>query len=283
MKTARPGVTLVELLIGMFVTTLILYGLVGFFMGQSEVSGEGESQRTARTSVRTAGNVLTAEARKGVAGASIVDATATQLTLRVPFAMGVVCTSDGSGTVASVFPNFLMSMQPDNPVAAIAPEFRGYFYMDSTTGQYVLKPESPVSEGATGACTGAGVRVFSAEGGRVVDLAGAGALPPATPVLLYRVVRYRFEAGDDGLRLVRSVERSDGSWSDPQTLVEPFDDAEFRLIDDPADAAKPAASFGGVYDAVLGIEVELTGRGHRPRRTGGRADAPLTMAVYFQN
>lgn len=265
----RPGMTLVELLVGMVIAGLVLQGVIGFFVSQTRLVGENESRRGAREAARAAMHVFLADLRRVEATGGVTDATPSTVEVRIPFALGLVCTSNIIGTTITLVPTD--SMQYANATLS------GYAWRGST-GDYTYVTPATTSPGVASDCTGAGLKVFP--GGGVLSLnPTAGAIATiGTPVLLYEVVRYEFATAPGGRQLVRTL-----SGQPPEVLVETFHgDTRFRFFtagsSTPVDA--PPADLG----EIRGLQLDLEGLGDRPRPGSGTvATAALSVSVFFKN
>lgn len=266
----RQGVTLVELLIGMVIAGLILQGVVGFFIGQSRVIGENESQRGARDAARSAMHVFLADLRRVEATGGVASASPTEVVIRVPVAMGVLCSSTVLGTTISLLP-------PDSNSWANA-TLSGYAWRGWADGDYTYVSPLVASAGSTSSCTNAGIKIFSDGGVRTLSPTLGAGMQVGTPIFLYQTVRYAFEPAGAGARLVRTL-----PGQPDEVLVESFhrSSTRFRFYTDATAAAQdaPPADLG----EIRGLEIVIAGLGDRPRPSGSVATAPITLSVFFKN
>lgn len=268
--TTESGMTLIELMVSMVVAAVILGALVTLFIGQSRLFGEQESQRTAREAVRSAVHVLTSDLRRIEASGGVEAASAESITIRTPFAMGLVCSSSAANTTVSLLP-------PDSASYANA-EISGFAWRAGGTYSYV--PATTLDAGTASLCTGALITTLA--GGRVVRISpGAGAgVPAGTPAMLYERVRYDFRGGASGFTLVRTIITPGAE----EALVESFDGAGTRFryfagADDEAEDDPPSD-----LSDIRGVELVLEGLGDRPRAGSNTiATAPVTATVFFRN
>ncbi len=273
MSGSRRGMTLVEMLVGLMVTTIILGALVTTFVSQSQLTGEQNSQRVARGAARSAAQALAVDIRRIESAGGVEQAAADSITIRIPFALGLVCASTGSGggsTVISLFP-------ADSANFANA-AMSGFAWRDQA-GSYTYVPATGLAAGAASTCSSASITTLP--GGSVVEApAGSGGIPAGSPVFLYQRVRYAFAPTGAGLSLVRTKVETGAS----ETLVEPFDSAATRFRFYVGTSAVPEDAPPVDLGDLTGIELVLEGLGDRPRvRDGSVATAPLSATVFFKN
>src|SRR5256885_11949781 len=121
--TGRRGFTLVELVVGMVILGVIGGALTRLFLSQSLFYDlQGELRRASLVS-RMAINAALSDLRMVEATGGLVSATPTQVTMRVPYAIGVVCANTPAQTTLSLWPI-------DSTVYATA-GFSGYGWRDS--------------------------------------------------------------------------------------------------------------------------------------------------------
>ncbi|HET8622722.1 MAG TPA: hypothetical protein VFM14_04105 [Gemmatimonadales bacterium] len=248
-KTSRSGVTPVELAIGLVITAIIGAGLVTLLRGEIAFVGPHGSRSTV--------NPLLSDIRMLEATGGLDPATASgrDFTLRVPYAFGLVCGSNGTVTTLSLLP-------ADS--SRLAEGASGFAWHDAVSGVYTYVTAAPTitSPGTTATCTRVGIGTVPASSssppGRVVNLiASVSPAPTAGSVLfLYRRVRYEFRAS-------ASVPGRDGLWRtvDGQTdqeLAAPLDTgaraAFFVLNRTPAETTLPTP-----LSSVRGLEIRLGG------------------------
>lgn len=266
----RPGFSLVELLIGMLVAGLILQALVGYFVGQSRMVGENESLRTAREAARSAMHVFMADLRRVEGSGGVEAAAADEVTVRVPYALGIVCSSTATNTT--------VSMLPVDSVLYTNAGISGYAWRNED-GDYSYVTSATVEAGTESACTDESIETL--DDGNIVRLTpGAGSIDPGSAVMMYQRLRYEFRPGTTGSRLIRTVLSTD----DEEVLVETFDSAatRFRFYNDGSTTPDddPAADLSDIY----GLQIVLEGLGDRPRPGGEpAASAELAPSVFFKN
>jgi hypothetical protein len=209
----------------------------------------------------------------------IVSATDTSIVVRVPFAMGLVCTATAAALTISLLP--VDSTMWSGDTAAFASNLGGYAYRKyDGTYNYVALTTAPAA-GLTATCTGAGINVLTSEGGSVKTIAttGAAAAGKGQPVLLYHLVRYHFNAST-AVSGRRGLYRQAGGTNDE--IVAPFDtSAKFRFYVN--DAKTSQASAPTSLKTLTGIDIILNSISEKPNNDGTYTVVPLRTAVFFKN
>lgn len=273
----QRGLTLVELLIGMIVTAIVGGALVRLVVGELRSVENQEAWRVSRTVARSGLNRLISDLRmvEATGGVEAAAAGGQDITVRVPYAFGIVCATTGAATTVSLAP-------VDSAMYAAA-GFSGFAWRDSTTGAYTyVTSGAALSSGAASACTAAGIKTLS--GGRVALLGGTvpTTLSPGTVVFLFRRIRYQFKAST-------LVAGRSGLWRTPlssgtaEELAAPFDStARVRFYVLNTTVAQDAVP--SPLSNIRGLELDLTGASEVTPR--GSAAPKLTAAktsVFFQN
>jgi hypothetical protein len=211
----------------------------------------------------------------------VVAATSTSLTIRVPFAIGVVCNNAGTNTHVSLLPVDSMTYAKAG--------FYGYAWRNFTTGVYTYV-EGGVSEATApdqSVCTG--VNITTVPGGKVITLSPVLNLAQAglgTPVFLYAKVRYEFKASTaiPGMTGLYRTQIAPNGAETTEELVAPFANTaswSFFTLNggNVAQAAAPAP-----LSNIVGLELHLDGLSES-RSVGmtNKESAPFTTAVFFKN
>ena len=276
--SARRGFTLAELLV-----TLLIMGIVGtavtkLFVSQSRFYDQQTQLRRARFVSRTAINAALSDLRMVEGTGGVVSATAGQVTVRVPYAIGVACASNGAQTTLSLWP-------VDSTAYATA-GFSSYAWRDSLGNYtYVEAGAAVVTDNAAG-CTGANVTVLPQ--GRVVAVRPAlpGAIPAATlvgtPVFLVQRVTYEFKSSvalPGRVALWRTIVQT----GQTDELVAPFDTtAKFRFFAAGVDTAQAAVP--NPLSNLRGLELNLSAQSERaPEGAAAPKQARAVTAVFFNN
>src|SRR2546430_2497390 len=158
-RRARRGFTLIELLVG-----IVLFAIVGaLFTKLLTVQGKFFDRQgmgnAARNVSRASLNRVVSDFRMIEASGGVIAATPTSLTIRVPFAIGVMCANSGVGTVLSLLP-------VDSTTYANA-GFNGYAWRNFKTGVYAYV-ENPATEVPGDAAVCVGVSITTVTNGKVV-------------------------------------------------------------------------------------------------------------------
>lgn len=276
--------TLPELLIAMVIMSVVGASLVRLLVTQNRFFDRQLGQRSARSVSRGAVNLLFSDLRmvdaSGAAGDTlgVVAAAAKSLTVRVPYAMGLVCQTGAS---------IIVTMVPLDTLMLNTAAFSGYAWRDTVNGRYhYVETGSSVANTAPGNCQGAFTTV---PGARVVSVtpvpgvsATVGGISLGTPVLLYQRIKYDFQASTTfpgKLGLWRTLQRT----ALTEEIAAPFDtSAAFRffvLNVDTSQAAVPAQ-----LADLRGIDIVFNAMSERPAQGRSKAEeARATTAVFFKN
>jgi prepilin-type N-terminal cleavage/methylation domain-containing protein len=269
----RHGVTLIELLVTIVILAILGSGLTRLLTSQAKFYEHQGAGRTARSVSRGAVNVLLSEMRMVEVPGGVVAASPSAVTLRVPFAVGLVCGPVAGGTTVALLP-------ADSAMLA-EPGFSGYAWRNSAGVYTYVEAGAAIGNSVPAPCVAAGITPVA--GGRTVALAPAlpvGAAAGAA-VLLYRRITFDFANSNDlpgRLALWRRVAATGAA----EELVAPFDaSARFRFFAldaaDAQDAVPPLAN-------LRGLELVLVGESEgSPRITSAPRRASVTTAVFFRN
>lgn len=274
----RRGFTLIELIVGLLILGVVAILFTRLLVAQGRFFDKQSKSSAARSVSRGALNRVVSDLRMVEAGGGVVAASPTLITVRAPYAMGVVC-----ATVSAVT---TVTLLPVDSVMYARPDFYGYAWRGATTGAYnYVESGASLSIGTPSVCTSASITTLT--NGKVVALSPA--LPPAatfgTPVLLFRRISYEFKAsalipGRTGLW--RTTINPNGSQTSEE-LIAPFASTasfKFFVVGSPSAQAAPPATLS----ELRGFELHLDGMSESP--AAGRAveeSAPFVTAVYFKN
>jgi hypothetical protein len=254
----------------MVVALLLLGALLGVFLGESRLFGQWESQRTARDVARSAAHVLSVDLRRLEATGGVEAASPSSITLRVPFAIGIVCASSVGSTTASLLPTDSVMLADAKPSGQAWRTSTGYGYASLTS----------IVAGSAAVCTG--VNITTVTGGRVVAISpGAGAAVAAgTPLFLYQRVVYDFVSDAAGTVLRRR--QLSGAESE-EVLVETLvtSGTRFRFFVGSSQVAEDAPPAD--LSALRGFELALEGQGEYARPGAPVPSSELAQAVFFRN
>jgi prepilin-type N-terminal cleavage/methylation domain-containing protein len=280
-RRVRRGFTLVELLVG-----IVLFGIVGalftkLLTTQGRFFDRQGMGNAARNVSRASLNRVVSDFRMVEATGGVLAATSTSLTLRIPFAIGVMCANSGGASHLSLLP--VDSTMYGNSIQV----FYGYAWRNYTNGVYTYV-ENPAGAGAgtVAICTGQGVTTVP--GGKVVSVTpilpnGSGL---GTPVFLYTKIRYEFKASTaipGTIGLYRTSMAPNGVEA-TEELVAPFANTAGWKFFTVNGGAVPQANPPGNLADIRGLELHLDGLSEGVAATKVAAEsAPFTSAVFFKN
>lgn len=286
--TSRRGVTIIELLIAMVIAAMLGAATLSLMMSQSRFSERAEGQRAGRRVGRSAINALANDLRMVDPDWGIEAVTSKSLTVKVPYAMGIVCTSTPLLQI--------IALLPVDSVVLNLPGYSGWATRGST-GVY-----NPVAGGTvtdlgalTATCTGSPANVFaiaapsSAPNQKTRQISivtiGATAVSVGTPVMLYRRENFYFGASaQSGLSGRTALWRNylDGGGAAVE-LAAPFDtSAVFRFYNQSATVAQTAVP--GTLNDIKGFELYLPGQSDLTSRKQAKPEqANLTTAIFLVN
>jgi prepilin-type N-terminal cleavage/methylation domain-containing protein len=278
-RRARRGLTLIELLVGMVIFAIIGALFTKLITVQGKFYDRQGMGNAARNVSRASLNRIVSDFRMIEATGGVVAASGTSLTIRIPFAIAVVCKAANGGTV--------LSLLPVDSTTYVNADYYGYAWRNFVTGAY-----SYVESGATKEtedpthCNS--VSITTVPGGKVVLVKPA--VPVAaglgTPVFLYSRVRYEFKASTavpGKLGLYRTQIANNGN-EKSEELVAPFANTarwEFYTVNggSVAQANAPAA-----LADIRGLELHLDGISENiGAGLTQNESAPFTTAVFFKN
>ncbi|MCE2802957.1 MAG: prepilin-type N-terminal cleavage/methylation domain-containing protein [Gemmatimonadota bacterium] len=274
----RVGFTLIELLITMLLAAIIGLGVTRLLTSQTRFFSRATGQRDARAVARNAVNIVRDEMRM-IEPRGIDSASTTRLVVRVPYAMGVYCSS-GTATFAPV----------DSLTWATA-TFAGFAFRDTAlnaTYTYVTSSTAPTT-GSTGNCTTA-ANITPVTGGRTLSITGlppsslSPSLPQGAPVLLFQRVTYELAASELVPGRTALWRRVTGGVN--EEIAVPFQDgASFRFYVVGADTSQAAPPLVADLRTLSGIEIVLVGESERSasNRAGTPETAPVRLTIFFRN
>ncbi len=272
MARAREGFSLVELLVALSLTAVIGAAMTGLFVSQARLLEQQQKQEFARGVTRSASNILMSELRMVERDSGVVAASASSITIRAPYAMGIVCAATGALLTLSMLPVDQM-MYDSARVAGFA-----YRKTDGTyhyTANTTTLPAVPTST----ACATAGITVIS--GGTIRTIATTQTPTAGAPVLLYQTIRYHF-AASAAVPGRRGLYRAMPAISVDEEIVAPFDtSARFNYFVSDAEIAQAAAP--SPLRLITGVEIVMNGVSERPNANGTYTRVPLRTAVFFKN
>jgi prepilin-type N-terminal cleavage/methylation domain-containing protein len=279
----RRGFTLAELMVGIIVAGLVGTALMGMLLTEAKATSNRDAWRNARGVSRGTLNLLESELAMVETSGGIETVNSGQdLTLRVPFAMGILC-----GYAAGVS---TLSLLPTDSSLYFASGYSGFAWRSGLTYNYVLNTTAINNSAATAPCTAQNITTLPAPGavaanaGRIVAVTGniASAPPIATAYILFRRIRYEFKAsvlvpGQIGLW------RTLVTTGTTQEIAAPFDTtSRFRFFVKDSTTAQNAVP--GTLSDIRGLEIQLDGASEQTPRGGTRPKIfRTTTAIFFFN
>lgn len=282
-RRLRRGFSLVELLVGMVIFGIIGAALTKLLTTQGRFFDKVAGAHAARNVSRGSLNRVVSDFRMIEATGGVIAASPTSITIRVPFAIGVVCATQGGTTH--------LSMLPVDSVMYIAEGFYGYAWRNPNNGAYAYVEPATQATGVVAVCTGMNITTIPPAGQANGLVVGIQPVVPigaslGTPVFFYRRVRYEFKASTavpGKLGMYRAVIRQNGSVEEEE-IVAPFAaTAGFRFFV-VGNSTTPQANVPGQLSTLRGIELNLEGLAETKDTGSASAEsAPFTTAVFFKN
>ena len=273
---SRRAFTLTEMIIAMVILAVIGASLVRILGLQSHLFEKAAAQRQTRVVARSTRNIVDSDLRMIEVSNGLVAATSTTLTLRSPYAMGIVCGAGGgnASTIVSVAP-------VDSGVWANA-GLSGYAWRDASGAYSYVETGVSATASPSTVCTNASIATLA--GGRVVALAPAlpaGAVA-GTPVLFEQRLLYEFKNSvmvPGSTALWRTVVATGAA----EELVAPFTSGAhfkfFVLNSDTSQSAVPSPLAN-----ARGIELDLRTRSaHASPGAVAPESTLVTTAIFFRN
>lgn len=283
----RRGFTLIEMLVTLVILGIIGGALVKLVTVQGRFSQTQMALRGARNVSRDAMNIMLTDLRMVQDSGGLVAASRDSVTVRIPLAFGLVCSTVG-GTTISLLP-------ADSAMIALG-VYAGYAIRDSASGLYNYTqattplPVNSLTPGLAATCTGAGITTlgFGASPARIVTLVDApvGTSSVGWPAFIYQRVTYKFANSSSypGRRgLWRLVKTSNPNAPVTDEIIAPFDtSSKFRFYALNADKAQDTLPTH--LGDVRGIELVLAGSSSEPLPNNAQAkQATMVTGVFFKN
>jgi prepilin-type N-terminal cleavage/methylation domain-containing protein len=276
--------TLIELIVGMAILGVIAGALVKMLTIQGRFAETTTAMRDSRSVSRDAYNIMMTDLRMVQDTLAIQVAVPDTITIRVPYAYGIVCGTTAGVSTVSLLP-------PDSAMYAMA-TYGGVSYRDSATGVFQFLPKGGsdlIAPGVGTVCTdsivGPGVDsvIFKGRGGRTVTVKPAlGAALPGNPMFLWQEITYAFgpsNAYPTGRGLYRIVKGSGVT----DEIIAPFDtSAHFRfyVLNNDQSQVDPPSNI----NTIRGLDLRLNALS--PRIPSGSTVPKATnirTAVYFKD
>jgi len=278
---ARRGFSLPELLVGMVIFAIVGALFTRLLTVQGRFFDRQGMSNAARNVSRGSLNRLVSDFRMIETSGGVIAASPTSLTLRVPFAIGVVCSSNAAAGTTAV------SFLPVDSVSYNAPGFYGFAWRNAVTGTYTYVENPAAHDKTTGitACNAVAITTLpDGRAARISPIVAGSSL--GTPVFLYRRLRYEFKASTaipGKIGMFRTTIFPGGAET-TEELVAPFAaTARYRFFvasNNLTAQDNPPATLGD----IRGIELHLDGVSEviAAGKTAPES-APFTTAVFFKN
>lgn len=279
---SRRGFTLTELLIGMVVMAILGTAMARILINNSRFVSLQDAMMESRATARAAMQAMVTELHL-VPDSGVIMATRDSMTVRVPYAFGMLCGTTGGITTGSLMPTDSLMY------ATAVPDSIGY--LPSAGGAFRRRRVTSVTAPPRAAdCTNDSIRVVP--GGRLIGTTIPGtALPSGSLFYLSQTTTYRFMTSVD-LPGRRGLWRRVGSGA-YEELAAPFDTAaKFVFLMGPylQPDARTSLEYGGVgartarRDSVRGLELRLTGQSISPPQGSSAPQTfELRTRVAFMN
>jgi prepilin-type N-terminal cleavage/methylation domain-containing protein len=268
------GFTLIELLLGIIIMAVVGIVLTRFMLGNSRLVAQQDAKEQARIISRAAQKLLTGDLRPVEVGNGVVAAAARDITVRSPYAFGVVCRANGTVTT--------VSLVPVDSLSYAAGGFSGFAWRDSLGAYRYVEGGTVLGAGTSATCLLDSVATLT--GGQVITLAPGAPTNavPGSPIFLYRQVRYEFKdsAIYPGRKALWRTLVATGSTDELAAPVDTSSHFNFYVLNgDTAQAAVPSP-----LTDIRGIEVALNGASVRtPSGTTTPRVSRVIMGLFFQN
>jgi len=277
MNRRRAGFTFIELLIGLIVTAIVAGAMIRLIMTDLRFSEDREAWRTARQAARGGFAMLTADLRmvETTGGIEAASADGKDITVRIPYAFGVLCSTNGSTTVVSVVPvDSAMYVQGGHS---------GFAWRNDTTAAYTYVAGGGRASGSALTCALSGIPVLT--GGQVVSLTGSipAARPIGTVIFLYRRIRYELKASTQMVGQT-ALWRTPVTTGTGEELAAPFaSSARFRYYT--GTNTTPQETVPSPLSSMTGLELAFDGQSDRTPRmsTTGPKVVQFATSIYFSN
>ncbi len=248
MRNAK-GFTLIELMVGVIVTGIMGVALTQMLINNSRFVAKTEAMLNARQVARAAMNFMGVELAM-VGSGGLTAASASSITVRVPYAFGIICDQRASNRIASLVPT-------DSIMYASA-SADGLAWRSDTLDVYTFHTVSNVvtaSASDKNRCTDEGISILT-NGQAIKMTIAADTLSIRNTFYLYQTVRYQFANSVDMTGRL-GLWRKRGTDADEEILA-PFDAASgfaFFVGTGSAALASPPVDL----TTVVGLELNLLG------------------------
>ena len=288
-RPTRRGFTLAEVIVCVVLLGVLGTALTRLMLAQSRLYALQRAKRDARAVGRASMNLMFSDLRMVHDGADapggVMLASPNSLSVKVPYAVGLVC---GSAT-----PNTVVSMFPVDSAAKAMAKYAGYAWRNRLTKQYTYVPvvdtvgNAPVTpSGSVSLCTSTAKIKSDTVNGRAwgpTDLkpqSVTAGTQPGAPVFLYQNILYYFGSSTSFPGKVALFRRIEGRTA--EELVAPFEaGSRFKFFVrnvDTSTVTPPA-----VLDSLVGVSLVLTGSSSATMAGRVAEKSRMETAVLFRN
>jgi type II secretory pathway pseudopilin PulG len=276
----RRGATLIELLIGLVLASIVGASMIRIGLEQAKFNEQQERGRSARAVSRAAINYVGSELRMADAHNAVLLAEPRRLRLRVPFAVGLVCNATSSEITAAFMPVDSTLLTMGQTGFAIRAPLTGQlnYYMNNT----------PSQAGSASLCTSSPASMTLMPGARVRRMGGGVSPIPAvaTPIYLIRFLEYEFAPSVEvpgRTALWRRHLNQSGGVVTTEELAAPFDSTSrfrFYILNNRV----PSDTVPTFLTDLRGVEFLLSGESEtNARGRTGPEQANLSTSIFFLN
>jgi prepilin-type N-terminal cleavage/methylation domain-containing protein len=287
----RRGFSLIEILVALVILGILGASMTKLMLSQTRGYQYDAGGRRARTTARSAMNIMTTDLRmtQDNGGVSYVDATDhRRVDVKVPVAFGVVCKVSGS----SVY----IALAPVDSFQLATIRYAGYAVRNSSgTYDYVTGDELRSADASK--CHDASVAVYAdtitmnGRSGKIVEATGVASPPAGTArgsmAFVWQTVGYFFASSQiytGRWGLYRAV--TGAHTRDTMELMSPFSsNARFSYYTNPAQTNDaPRTTAPADLNTIRGFQIFLPAEASDtvPGRSGPQK-TQLTTAVFFKN
>lgn len=279
-KSKRAGFSIAELVVGIVILGIVGLALTRIMVAQARYFDHQKKSNLARNVSRGPLNRVVSDLRMVEALGGVVSATSTAVTVRVPYAIGIVCVGTGTGASSSTH----ISLLPVDSAMYAGPGYSGFAWRNGAGKYGYVESGTLTSDGTLSLCNTAGVSTLTSDQAKVVrispkltDTASVG-----TPVFLFRKITYEFKnstAVPGTIGLYRTIVAN----GDTEELSAPYEStAKFRFFIGNATTAQDAVP--AQLSTLRGLELNMTGVSEKIPSGGTQKErAPFTTAVFFKN
>jgi hypothetical protein len=275
---SRKGMSIAELVIGMFILAIVGMGLTKVMASQARYFDHQKTGNLARAVSRGPLNRVVSDLRMVEAAGGVISASPTSIEMRVPYAVGVVCGPGPTNTYTHI------SLLPVDSAMYSAPGYSGYAWRGGDGVYHYVDDNTTKEVGTLGVCDSFGIKTLTSEGSRVIRIMPKldSAATYGTPVFLFRDIRYSFAASTSVPGTV-GLFRTRMETNQSEELSAPYDaSAKFRYFVGSGLTAQDNPP--GDLSTIRGIEMTMTGMSERtPTGETQKKKAPFVTAVFFKN